>query len=114
MVPKAQTAANLVCSGSKSPEQAEVHAKPSGLKQSPDDADEAPQYAEVEGWFVKGNDDADEAPQYAKVEGWGVKRNDDADESKEYYVVEGPGASEDFDDTSAQHKAQHWDRWQAD
>ena len=94
MVPKAQTAANLVCSGSKSPEQAEVHAKPSGLKQSPDDADEA--------------------PQYAKVEGWGVKRNDDADESKEYYVVEGPGASEDFDDTSAQHKAQHWDRWQAD
>ena len=82
MVPKARTAANLVCSGTKSPELAEVHAKPSLLKQSHHDADEASQYAEVEGWGVKRNDDADEASQYAEVEGWGVKRNDDADESK--------------------------------
>ena len=89
MVPKARTAVKLVRSGSKSPEQAEVHAEPSGLKQSRDDADDASQYAEVEGWGVKRNDDADEAPQYADVEGWGMKRNDDADEAPQYAEVEG-------------------------
>ena len=59
-----------------------MHAKPDGLKQSRDDADEASQYAEVEGWGVKRHDDADEASRYVEVEAWGVKRNGLADESK--------------------------------